>query len=325
MIDPTTIVQPTALGINAPTTLEGGGSIRDLAAAAVAQTLTFPADLRSATGAYPFCMITITEYPVLDKTLIKDLQNQTSIVGAAGAVTTALGNSIVNTAGVSQNGVSQPTKGTVVGTVVLPIPNNVTNSVSIDWSMEDFAGGRAALNAAAQIDDDIGSLLRGGRSLKDYGATAKNIAQNSGAAITSATTAALSNLLQKTANIIANPKKQAFFSGVQPRQWIGEWIFTANNQAEATTIEAIIKTLTKYSLPAITTGALLFLFPMEFNIVFSGVLGFPKFDSMVCVGISTNYTPTTLQLLADGHAVQIVMSMAFLETTIRTQGRPGLM
>jgi hypothetical protein len=139
-----------------------------------------------------------------------------------------------------------------------------------------------------------------------------------------ASTAATSELLKRTGNRIANPKMQALFNGVNERTFAFEYIFTPTTEEEANKVEQIIKTFTMYSLPNVTEDYLIMEFPHEYQISFHGVKGFPILDSCVCTGIATNYTPNTLQLLKDGHSVQITFALSFMETTLKVQGRAGV-
>ena len=123
----------------------------------------------------------------------------------------------------------------------------------------------------------------------------------------------------------ANPKKQAFFNGIEPRTFSFNYTFAPQSEAEANTIQSIIKQFTVNSLPS-TDGVndILFNFPAEYLISFENVKGFPIISSCVCTGVATNYSPSTMQLLKSGHTVQIGLSLSFTETDVRTSEDPGV-
>lgn len=319
------IYSPTTSNTAAPVTGVRG---KAAAAKAASQSLVFPSDLKTGTGNYPYMIIQIIEYPVNNKALIKDLEKSSAPIGnQTGSTQGASGSQIASDVGNSKNwatpsnGVTPPSKGTSKSTIMIPIPQSVQNSLTMNWEMADFAGGKAALGLLKGVEGSIGHAMSGGESLfQALGPTAAAFET----ATLAASTSALSGLLQRAVNVIANPKKQAFFNGVEPRHFQFDWVFTPTTVQEATTIQTIISTMTKYALPELAADSLLFNFPMEFWMTFHGTTGFPTIDPMVCVGLTTNYTPNMLQLLTSGHAVQIIVSAAFLETTIKTQQRPGI-
>jgi hypothetical protein len=291
------------------------------------QPLVFPSDLKAGTGNYPNLTITIVEYPVNNSALIKDITGSSAVCtpsNPTGSQTNLIISDALNANKYANqsNGVN-PVKGKTVSTIVLPIPQHVQNSLHMNWEIADFAAGRAILQAAKTIGGNLENTFKNGGSLFDanWGSTlaAGETAVGGLAAV------AFSPLLQRTVNIIANPKKQAFFNGVEPRAFQFDWVLTPTTQAEAQMIASIISTMTKYALPELIADSLFFNFPMEFEVTFNGVQGFPEIDTMVLTDLSTNYTPNMLQLLTTGHSVQVILSCAFIETTLKTQQRPGIM
>ena len=134
---------------------------------------------------------------------------------------------------------------------------------------------------------------------------------------------------QKIGFNAANPKKAAFFAGIDPREFSFSWILTPQSLAEAQTIYQIVYAFTQNSLPSFsaTSANSAFLgFPCEYKIQFNGVIGFPKFtQSLVCTGVGTSFTPTNgLEIGADGYAVSTQLTLTFKETTIRTYQDPGI-
>jgi hypothetical protein len=309
--------------------------------------LRFPSELGALSSGFPFMLFEIVEYPTNAKQFIKDISDASSLIsGASGAsnkltaakisLNNILGN-ITNTDTLTtRNGVMNPTAPSIrKALITLPISNNITNRLGISWEMSSLAATQAAIAALKGGTSSVQEMMNGNMS---GGLT--NLAGVGTDLFVAGSVAMFSDLLKRTLNVIANPKMQALFNGVEPRAFQFDFIFTATTQAEANTIEQIIKTFTMYSLPSPTDGYLIMNFPNQFNISFHDPVGqsidstnlntsqplkgFPVLDACVCTAIETNYTPNGLQLLADGHAVQIVMSVAFLETTLRTQDRPGL-
>lgn len=310
-----------------------GGDIRSISALndpPVAPSLSFPSELKDADSSIPFMLFQVVEYPTtVSKQFINDLAGASSVLDVA----TTLGNAVTGNAQIlhQTSGI-----GNVYATVApkvkyniqLPVTNNVANSLGISWEMTGMAGTQAAiglLKAGAITATDLqnGNIMGAGETL----------GKGVGNALLAGNVALYSDLLKKTVNVIANPKMQALFNGVEPRSFQFDFTFTATNQKEADTIEKIIYAFSKYSLPDISMGDLIMDFPHEFLISFhdpsnsnidTPLAGFPILRSCVCIAVQTNYTPNGLQILKDGHALQIVLSMAFMETTLRTNNDPGL-
>lgn len=299
-------------------------------------TLYYPSELADPSANYPFMLFQIQKYPVtLEFTILDD--GKSTARGLTDTVTNIVKQlPEATTNAIQRNGVTSPTRNgrpvnpEVVATIALPITNNITNAIGIGWQMESMPILQGLLDLAGGIRD-----VNADTSLSGMNATVGEYVENAAARLTGwggqgnnfalkASTAATSELLKRTANRIANPKMQALFNGVQERTFTFEYIFTPISEEEANKVEQIIKTFTMYSLPNVTDDFLIMEFPHEYQISFHGVKGFPILDSCVCTGIATNYTPNTLQLLRDGHAVQIVFALSFMETTLKVQGRAGV-
>ena len=299
-------------------------SIRDLTNN-TSYTLSYPSELLNSESQYPFMVYDIVKYqaPISIGKILDDKKDQSAgliISTAVAAVAQGLKNFIPT------DGVTDPANVEFVHSIALPITQHVSNALGIGWRMEEMPGTQALLGALNQTTinsanntpdgwDDYKGIFNGIKDQVTKGQYWQSIAASQA-----------SDLLKKTVGMIANPKKQALFDGVAPREFTFEHIFTPKNLKEAQTVEQIISMFTVHSLPSIDTasGNLLFDFPEEFIISFHGVQGFPKLSPCVCTGVVTNYTPSSLQLLEDGHAVQIVLALQFVETTIRTQQYPGI-
>jgi hypothetical protein len=185
--------------------------------------------------------------------------------------------------------------------VALPLPTELSNSYNPQWEVSD-----------QQLVSALSDYLNNND---------KSQIEAFGPTIASVLFGGIAKLGGKT----PNPKKQAIFNGIDARSFSFNYSFTPRSLKEANTLEAIIKELTEYSLPSLTNASDAFFdFPAEFLIRFHNVQGFPIYDYCVCTGITTNYTPQSMQLLSSGHSVQINLTLNFLETSLRTKESPGI-
>ena len=207
-----------------------------------------------------------------------------------------------------------------IGNIILPLPEKVTNSNSPHWEMANLQGVKL-LESALSSSTGIVSGVKDGSVIGDlqalFAPQISKIAQ------------------QKT----PNPKKQALFNGIDPRSFTFNYTFAPQSLHEAERLELLIEKITVNILPAMDTHEIsgpfaaeddrfienaFFKFPVEFDISFHNVAGFPKLRPCVCTNIFTDYTPTTLQLLESGHAVQVTLSLSFLETELLRSSSPGV-
>ena len=188
-----------------------------------------------------------------------------------------------------------------IANITLPLPQDVQSTVAPQWDMMD-----------SKILSGVMDIFKNG--------LLNNDTWNNLVAIVTPT------IQQKIYQNTANPKKQAFFQGIDPRDFTFSWVLTPQSKEEAFTVRNIVGCFTVNSLPDIkSSDQAFFLFPCEYMIQFAGVTGFPQFpESLVCTGVAVNYTPNGLELTTDGHAVSTTLTLAFKETTIRTQGSPGI-
>lgn len=286
-------------------------------------SIRYPIDLSTrANKDFPFVQFQIAKFR--ERTLLKDFQGQSSVVDGnqAGKILTdqELIEGLENVPGdatdfdkiqqlraKSAQWVINVTGGTeVIQDIFLPLPQSLQNNYSPNWEMTDMILINSILDGHNAEDTTQGLSLA---------------LQGVGAAVLNRT----GQFAQKFAAMTPNPKKQALFNGIEPRTFSFDYTFSPQSLQEAETIDRIVTTFTKYSLPSLKDPTSAFFgFPCEFRILFHKTTGFPIYNWCVCTGVSTNYGPNTIQLLESGHATQIQMTLSFLETDLRTQERPGV-
>lgn len=192
---------------------------------------------------------------------------------------------------------------TVLNTVYLPLPDNVQNNYSPSWEMTDLR------------------FVQGIREL----AAANGVLEGAMALVGTIYSYTLGDLNKKVFSQTPNPKKQAIFQGIEPRYFSWQWTFLPYSQQESEVVENIIKAFTENSLPDLESSASTFFdFPSEYAISFRNVKGFPTPGYCVCNGVNVSYSQSNTQIMEDGHASQITLSLSFMETDLRTKRKPGL-
>lgn len=192
-----------------------------------------------------------------------------------------------------------------LGSIYLPLPNNVQNAYDIDWKMEDM------------------ELLTEIRKALDY----FNNEQYS-AALKSIGTGLYSILFggidRNLGTASPNPRKQAIFYSVEPRSFNFTHVFTPKSAQEASTIRQIVGTFAKFSLPSGSVNDALWQFPYEWRISFLNTKGYPEISYCVCKNVTIDYNQSGNQIMSDGHPHQMTLSLNFLETDLRRQESVGI-
>jgi hypothetical protein len=231
----------------------------------------------------------------------------------------------------------------ILETVLLPMPNSVSDSNNVAWGDEGFNNISAALVAATSNPFVAGSL----------GITAA--ALGSGAATMAALTAALGSgsisgplatqlsemlrtkaikgvglqvnpetILQRGAGIIPNNNLELLFNGPTLRSFSFQYRMTARDDKEASVIRQIIRSFKKGMAPKKlnkTSGAPSYFLgsPNIFRLSYKNgnkgnILGVNSFKTCALQSFGCNYTPDGFWAAYDGgQPVSVVMNMQFAE------------
>ena len=222
----------------------------------------------------------------------------------------------------TKNGI--PVDRTILGSVVLPIPNNISDTNSMDWGSNSMNAFEAGLAAAAftGITEGIGegvqsfgksmeAFLKDDTSKKAFGATfAAGAVGGDGA-----------KLLSRAEGAVVNPNMELLFNGPQLRPFNFTFKLAAREKKES---EQIIKILNffKRGSSAIRTESNLFLkAPHTFRIQYlhMGQSGedhpfIGRIKECALQSITTSYTPEgQYATFSDGVMVSYQITMQFSE------------
>jgi hypothetical protein len=202
---------------------------------------------------------------------------------------------------------------TTVATICLPLPTDLQDTLSPSWNVSGLAMTETFQQAYTDWRNGKGDLTKVG----------KDILNSIG--LDKLRQAIPKNSLGFQQGTITNPRKQALFAGIDPRTFTFNYLLSPQNQQEAQMIEKIVNAFRNNALPTIASGqnGLIFDFPCEFKITFNQTAMFPVINSCVCTSVVTNFSSAAMQLLADGHPVQIGLTLTFTETDVRTNGDAG--
>lgn len=192
----------------------------------------------------------------------------------------------------------------LLDTIILPLPEEISNSYSMDWEMSNMQS-LGFLESLVNNNSLVGSFTSG----------------NAGADLTAILAPGIAKVFKQRT---PNPKKQALFNGINPRTFNLSYTLVPHSLQEAKAIEKIVKILIENSLPELTETESFYKFPAEFLISYKNVEGMPKISPCVCTQIETNYTSNTIQLFHSGHSVQTRISLSFMETELLRKQKPGI-
>jgi len=214
--------------------------------------------------------------------------------------------------------------------ICLPIPQSISDSISVSWgpdALDPLAAFGTGLTAAA-LDTKTsakaiieGLALAAPKALK--GQTQAIIAAVSGAAYGAlGGNVSATSLISRASGQVLNPNLELLFNGVELRSFPFTFEFISRNKIEAQTIKKIIRSLKK-SMTAksssTTDGLGIFIgAPDVFQLSYRrGKSPHPflnKFKPMALTNMQLNYTASnTYATYADGTPIHIQMSLTFTE------------
>jgi hypothetical protein len=265
--------------------------------------------------------------------------------GIATAVETTLGTGALMAA-YSGLDFSKPQK-RLKKAIALHMPNNLTTSYSSNYSDISSAN---TLAATTILGDIVGGVKTGSDKLDDLINTFKtgdmaDVAAQAGSDVRAARQGAkdegkkITDVMRNMAmaqlpggkqisaatGLAANPRIQAVFESVKPREFGMHYTFFPKSEGELNDIHNIIKTFKKHMLPSYKSeDEWLFVYPSEFDIEYwIGNEQNPyvhKHTSCVLLDMAINYTPDgTYSHFGNGASTKIEISLMFREVDIVTR------
>tara|TARA_B100000287_G_scaffold406529_1_gene431076 strand:- start:477 stop:1625 length:1149 start_codon:yes stop_codon:yes gene_type:complete len=227
-------------------------------------------------------------------------------------------------------------KKTILGTIFLPIPNQIQDQNGVNWGSDSLNGLAAAgVDAASAVMQSGGvgdAMNTAGNQLNNF--TAKILSSGNGgrnamnAQLSAAIVNALggnttgSGLLARASGQILNPNMELLFNGVTLRSFNFTFDLAPRDQPESTTIKKIIRVFKKY-MAAKTTSAnsgngLFIASPDVFQLTYKkGNTDHPflhTFKPMALLNASVNYTGSGVYATyRDGTPVHMQLSLSFQE------------
>ena len=223
-----------------------------------------------------------------------------------------------------------------MGTIFLPIPNQIQDQNGVNWGSDSLNGLAAAgVDAASAVmqSGDIGkAFTTAGNQMSNF--TSKILSSGNGgrnamnAQLSAAIVNALggnttgSGLLARASGQILNPNMELLFNGVTLRSFNFTFDLAPRDQPESTTIKKIIRVFKKY-MAAKTTSAnsgngLFIASPDVFQLTYKkGNTDHPflhTFKPMALLNASVNYTGSGVYATyRDGTPVHMQLTLSFQE------------
>lgn len=200
-------------------------------------------------------------------------------------------------------------------TIVLPLPNSLTDSQSHNWSEESGLIGSAGKTLFDTSVGDVASKVLGKNALGKFvsSVTPSGYSIDKGLGEMSSSTG-----LRKP---IFDPGYFQNYSGSGLRDFNMDWDLIPSNPEEAETILMIVMKLKQYSSPSKVKGGVALLAPHYFDVTISNdyITSMIKLDRVVIKNISLDYgADGFMQQTADGMPKFMKLSLSFAATDITT-------
>lgn len=215
-------------------------------------------------------------------------------------------------------------KSRTIGTVVLPIPNGISDTNSVDWGQNTLNAVEAAVAAAAftSITEGLGKGIKeAGDSFKEFlgeGETKKGVA----ALFTSAAVGTGAQVLARTSGSVINPNLELLFNGPQLRPFQFTFKLSARSKDEAKEIIKILNFFKRGMSPIRTESNLFLKAPNTFKIQYlhrpqGETADHPyigRIKECALQSVTTSYTPEgQYATFSDGVMVSYQLTMQFQE------------
>lgn len=196
-------------------------------------------------------------------------------------------------------------------TISLPLPDDVSSELSINWEQADMGALKAYSNGAAV--NDMSAVKE---TAKGTIQGVKMMARKAGWGLVGQ-----SKLAEKRAGGILNANEEMLYTGTNFRRYGFSWTLYPTNKTYAENISLAVRNFYKYSVGELSEGRIK-KYPSPWRIHFVGTELVPNISkfNVAITNVSANFSVGSgIVLHKDGLPVKTNISLSFSETTIRTQ------
>ena len=222
----------------------------------------------------------------------------------------------------SRVGRPAPSKSTILGNVVLPVPNNISDTNAVEWGADSMNAFQAAGAAAAfqTITGGVDAGLKSAQeSLTAIGKDSEGVKTALGSFFAAAAMGGEgAKLLSRASGQIINPNLELLFNAPTLRPFSFTFKLAARSESEGQTILNILRFFKKGMSPQRTPGNLFLKSPNTFTIQYmKGTADNPnigKIKECALQSVTTSYTPEgQYATFSDGVMVSYLLQMTFTE------------
>jgi hypothetical protein len=224
--------------------------------------------------------------------------------------------------GGTTGGGGRPAAGNILGTVVLPVPNNISDTNAVEWGADSMSAVQAAVAAAAfeTITGGVDAGLKSAQeSLTAIGKDSEGVKTALGSFFAAAAMGGEgAKLLSRASGQIINPNLELLFNAPTLRPFSFTFKLAARSESEGQTILNILRFFKKGMSPQRTPGNLFLKSPNTFTIQYmKGTADNPnigKIKECALQSVTTSYTPEgQYATFSDGVMVSYLLQMTFTE------------
>lgn len=216
--------------------------------------------------------------------------------------------------------------------IYLPVPENVTSGVNVNYAQKDIGFYGDAMNS--DLAQTVISNRKSGRDFldgvnsEDASSLIALVGKRAAYSTLESANEVVGGLAGRIAGEIPNPMPTVFFKGLELRTFTFSWKLVPRNQGESETIREIIKTIKKNSLPGNQDNFLSYPSVFEPAIInrvssgsdFESTTTFTKYKKCVVRSMMVNYTPEgTSAFFYDGNPCSVILNIDVQEVENYTQ------
>jgi hypothetical protein len=215
----------------------------------------------------------------------------------------------------------RPPSGKILGTVVLPVPNLISDTNTAEWGADSMNAVQAAAAAAAfaGITDGFGAGMESiGATLKKFGEDSASKPFVAAAFAGAAVQGDGAKLFTRASGQIVNPNLELLFNGPQLRPFNFTFKLAARSEGEGKTILEILRFFKRGMSPIRSESNLFLKSPNTFTIEYQHMgktnPNIGKIKECALQSVTTSYTPEgQYATFSDGVMVSYSLQLTFSE------------
>jgi len=211
-------------------------------------------------------------------------------------------------------------KGSIIGSVVLPVPSSVNSSNKTSWDQGTMTAAQMAMANVVKtgLTGSLGDAAgEAGAAIEQAQSSGADLKESLGSFFTEQLTG-VTDMLSRTTGMVQNPNMELLFKGPSMRAFSFSWKMSPRDEKESVEIAKIIRMFKQSMAPQKTKAGLFLKSPNIYQLSFQQGTKphkfLPRMKECALTDCAVNFTPDGNYMTYDNTAmVALEMSLSFQE------------